>query len=280
MVTEEEAPHVSNLPARMEDVQLLRHKKAEQNPAYLQEIRDDISLDVELGLENQFKIDQAKVLRKDIDSLTKSNNYFQVSKKLLKKLFKINDLRGLCFWHNLKEAILESVKGAKFPIIFALTFIFSIWPTLAVTTICSHHTTFVNLSGTIMLWVWIITAFCLFIACFWNSNNFGGMKFNYEFMDIDLIMEDVKNTRIEIPKIAKLKMKEAKDSELFEGFTIAYPEFSIKRKSFKPEFKVDPVILGVAKDNRMYMICWWDIKKDIDKVRKNIRLFKKFKIEY
>lgn len=92
-------------------------------------------------------------------------------------------------------------------------------------------------------------------------------------------MEDVKDTMIEIPRIAKLKMKEAKDSELFEAFTIAHPQFRVDRQIYAPTFKLDPVILGVTKDSRMFMICWWDIQKDIDKVLKNINLFKKFKIK-
>jgi hypothetical protein len=61
-------------------------------------------------------------------------------------------------------------------------------------------------------------------------------------------------------------------------FSIAHPEFKVDRQVFKPKLKLDPVILGVAKDSRAYMICWWDIEKDIDKVKENIRLFKKFKV--
>jgi hypothetical protein len=277
VVTEEEVSHV-NLPARMEDVQLLRHKKAEGNPAYLQEIQDDIKLDIELGLKSQFEMDQAKVLRNDIDQLTKSNNYFQVSRKLLNKMFNIDDLKALCFFHNLKELVVESLNGAKRPIVFALALIFSTWATVGDIGACHGSFLFLKVIGAILLCCWDIALFCMFVNCFIDANGFGDMEFNYEFMDVELDIEDVKNTRIELPRIAKLKMKEAKDSELFEGFSIAHPEFKIKKKSFKPNFKLDPAILGVTKDNRMYMICWWDIKKDIDKVRENIRLFKKFKI--
>jgi len=64
-----------------------------------------------------------------------------------------------------------------------------------------------------------------------------------------------------------------------EAFTIAHPQFKIERRSYSPNFKLDPVILGVTKDSRMFMICWWDIQKDIDKVLANINLFKKFKVK-
>jgi hypothetical protein len=126
--------------------------------------------------------------------------------------------------------------------------------------------------------IWDIIFFCLLIACF-IGDKFGKLVFNYEFMSVDLAMEDVKDTKIEIPRIAKLKMKEAKDSELFEAFTIAHPQFRVDRQTYTPTFKLDPIILGVTKDSRMFMICWWDIQKDIDKVLKNINLFKKFKIK-
>jgi hypothetical protein len=80
----------------------------------------------------------------------------------------------------------------------------------------------------------------------------------------------------------KLKLKEAKDSGLFEGFSIATPEFHTNRVNYKPRFHLpevkDPAILGITKDNRMYMIAWWDEKRDIDRVKMNIKKFKKFKI--
>jgi multisubunit Na+/H+ antiporter MnhE subunit len=40
----------------------------------------------------------------------------------------------------------------------------------------------------------------------------------------------------------------------------------------------DPIVLGVAEDNRMFMVAWWDIKRDIDRVKENIKVFKKFKV--
>jgi hypothetical protein len=78
-------------------------------------------------------------------------------------------------------------------------------------------------------------------------------------------------------------MKEAKDSGLFEGFSIVRPEFFTDQKSFKPSFQLppfppDPAILGVTKDNRMFMVVWWDIEHDVDRVKTNIKKFKKFKI--
>jgi hypothetical protein len=273
VVTGEENNQVRNLPAKLEDVKFLRHKKAESNPQYLQEFSEDIKLDIELGLQNQFEMDQAKVLKKDIDILTSSNNYFQVTPKLLNKLFKIGALRSNCILHNLIESIVESILGIRRPLIFSITFaIFGM-----LTLIVGNHDSFILFLAMISLIVLDVIFFCLVFASLVNPA-FGTVDFKFEFMKINLVMEDIKQTKILLPRIAKLKMKEAQDSELFEAFTIAYPEFKIEEKIFKPKFKFDPVILGVTKDSRMYMICWWDIKKDIDKVRENIRLFKKFKI--
>jgi hypothetical protein len=278
-VTGEEKQHIANLPATLEDVKFLRHKKAEPDAAYLQEFKDDIKLDIELGLRNQYEIDQTNVLKKDIDTLTQSNNYFQVTPKLLNKLFKIEELRALCAFHNLKEAIVESIKGSYRPILYTVLLVFSILGTLQLIHIVNSNSPFAFWMYTAVVFaiIWDLTDFGFLIACF-CSDKFGKLEYDYEFMKVDLAMEDIKDTKIPLPRIAKLKLKEAKDSELFEGFSIAHPEFKVDRQVFKPKLKLDPVILGVAKDSRAYMICWWDIEKDIDKVKENIRLFKKFKV--
>ena len=108
------------------------------------------------------------------------------------------------------------------------------------------------------------------------------VSFKYWFIGVKLNMESVSQTAIQIPYPAKLKMKEAKDSGLFEGFSIVRPEFFTDQKSFKPSFQFprfsDPAILGVTKDSRMFMVVWWDIEHDVDRVKTSIKKFKKFKV--
>jgi hypothetical protein len=117
----------------------------------------------------------------------------------------------------------------------------------------------------------------IFILSF-TSQEVGRISFRFQFIDVKLKIENIKETMVIIPRMAKLKIKEAKDTGIFEEFTIAFPYFSVNREEYKPYRKVDPVILGVTKDNREFMICWWDIAKDIDKVQTHINMFKRFKI--
>jgi len=279
---EEERKQVKNLPATMADVSLLRHKKAEgSNPAYLQAIKEEISLDIELGLNNQFEIDQKRVLQKDIDELTKSNEYYQVTPKLLNRLFKLGHLRSLCTSFNIKEAVIQSINGAKIQIIFGILLIGS---ALGIVTMVHFYDSlkptaqFYTDFGIALTAIAAIVFFVCIIVSF-IEEDFGHIEFNFKFMQVGLNIESIKETRVIIPKMAKLKMKEAKDSEIFEGFSIAYPKFYVDEKHYKPTFKFDPVILGVTKDSRMFMVCWWDIAKDIDRVKTHIKMFKKFKIE-
>jgi hypothetical protein len=239
-----------------------------------------MALDIELGLNNQFEIDQKRVLQKDIDELTKSNEYYQVTPKLLNKLFKLGHLRSLCTFFNIKEAVTQSIIGAKIPIIFGILLIGS---ALGIVTMTHIHESLKSTAQLYMNFGIVLTAiaaiifFCCIIMSF-IEEDFGHIEFNFKFMRVGLTIENVKETRVIIPKMAKLKIKEAKDSELFEGFSIAYPKFYVDEKHYKPTFKFDPVILGVTKDSRMFMVCWWDIAKDIDRVKTHIKMFKKFKV--
>jgi hypothetical protein len=277
--SDKERTQIRNLPANLADVNLFRHPKSDPNPDYLQTIKDDMALDIELGLNNQFEIDQKRVLQKDIDELTKSNEYYQITPKLLNRLFKLGHLRSLCTFFNIKEAVTQSINGAKIPIIFGILLIVSV---LGIVTMAHFYDSFKSAQiyitfSAVLMGVAAVIFFVCVIASFIDES-FGHIEFNFKFMRAGLTIENVKETRVIIPKMAKLKMKEAKDSELFEGFSIAYPKFYVDEKHYKPRFKFDPVILGVTKDSRVFMICWWDIAKDIDRVKTHIKMFKKFKI--
>lgn len=274
----------SNLPATLDNVSFLRHPKAELSPVYLAEIKEDIALDIELGLKSQYDMDQKKILKNDIDELTKSNEYHQVSKHMLEELFHIGELRLRCFPHNLKEAVVQSLKGAWIPILLAgVTIILTMFTVHFIN--CSNAAEAVHKSGASLITFFAGIAFligAIFGLALTGASMFGGAfgsrEFKYDFIDVKLILEGTRNTSVTIPRMAKLKMKEAKDSGLFEDFTIAHPQFMIEHKEYHPHFNVDPVILGVTEDNRMYMVCWWDLKKDIDRAKTDLKRFKKFKV--
>jgi hypothetical protein len=229
----------SNLPATLDCVEFLRHPKAEQSPAYLAEIKEEIALDLELGLQSQYAMDQKKILKNDIDELTKSNEYHQVSKSMLEKLFHIDELKLRCFPHNLKEAVVQSFKGGWIPLLFAgLTVI------LTILTIYSGsygnsleaahrpESLFMCIVATLLGMGALVCLVFIFTSAFGGA--FGERDFEYDFIDVKLILEDIRTTSVSIPKMAKLKLKEAKDSGLFEDFTIAHPQFIVDHKEFHP----------------------------------------------
>jgi hypothetical protein len=115
--TEEDVKSIRNLPATMDTVTYYRHPKAPTAPLYLDAIKDEIALDIELGLKNQFSIDQKKILKRDIDELTKSNSYYQVTSKLLGRIFKIDSLKSGCVFHNIKNGITRTITALKVPLI-------------------------------------------------------------------------------------------------------------------------------------------------------------------
>jgi hypothetical protein len=278
--SEEENKNVRNLPATLETVKFLRHPKAAAEPDYLKPLKDEIALDIELGLENQFSIDQRKILQKDIDTLTKSNNYYQITGKLLRRLFKMESLKSMCISHNIWEALIKTFFGLKTPLIIitigVICWIAAVHIGPVACNLKSAYHAIANVSMA-MLVISATLSLVLFIVSF-ATEAFGKIRFNFQFIGVELKMENIKETKITIPRMAKLKIKEAKDSDLFEEFRIAYPYFTVNREEYRPRRRTDPVILGVAKDNRWFMVCWWDVAKDIDMVQTHIDMFKKFKI--
>ena len=290
--------HCDTLPATLADVQFCRHPKAEANPCYLQEIKDEINLDIELGLPEQFRKNQEILLKKDIDVLTDTHEYFNVTPKILEKVFKLKTIKTLCFMNNIKEVILKTIWGLKIPIAMTGTFIGSV---IAFITLVNATAPKAPLLVTGVWGLGILTAVTAvlsiveFVASFQlrelNSHasetekrirNFWRVCFNYRFMKIQLITEGAQATLMSIPKKAKEKMKAAKDLGLFEGFAIAYPQFSINGIVTKPpisNFVEDPVIMGVAQDGRMFLVCWWNIKKNIDQVMTHLRMFNNYKVD-
>jgi hypothetical protein len=261
----EDKSKISKLPATLKDVQFLRHPKAVQETEYFEKQKEEIKLDIDLGLTNQYEIDQKKLLRQDISTLTQSNNYYHISRKQLAKLFKIQELERMCFMHNVKEVFVGFFNAIKIPLAFIFVGVLSIVAGLYT------HKNWLEFTLILLGCILVATSIISFFV-----KPIGNVRFRFNFLDVHLRIERVLETKLILPTMAKLKMKEAKDTEIFEDFSIAYPWFTVSGDH--PPIKKDPVILGVARDNRFFMVCWWDIAKDIDKIKTSIEMFKKFKI--
>lgn len=98
----------SNLPATLATFELARHPlMKEKVTPDIEKIQMELEIDKELGLPMQAERTSNKALSTDIDELTKSNNYFQVSKGLLEKLFSIRQLQFDCWGANITTFFID-----------------------------------------------------------------------------------------------------------------------------------------------------------------------------
>ncbi|MBW2992975.1 hypothetical protein KY317_00180, partial [Candidatus Woesearchaeota archaeon] len=235
----------------------------------------EIELEQELGLTKQSLLSNTELLMSDIDELTSSKNYYPVSEKMLNKMFGMRRLLNKCLIHNAKEIIINSAISTVTPLPVCLVLLaFCIWGSIE----GSQHG--IALLKAISIGGIIISSFGAIIGLIVLCNK--GIKISYDFVITRLKTENIKSTSKKIPYGALLKLKEAKDTEIFKDFIIAYPDVNMKHKEIDiqlPRMELDPALLGVTDDNRMFLICWWDIKHDIDKADKKIDWIKNFKVE-
>lgn len=245
----------SNVPA----IPLERHHlMKETNTDYTTKAQEEIGLNEELCLKNQTTINNAEIIRKDVEELTRSNNYYEVNEKIIRKLFQMGVLEWKCVWVNFKELI---SKIAPISIIWII-------PTL----VAILHGVIAE-SPIERLMMSTITIAVIANAVWWISII---QNTTYDWTNVILKKESVYDTKIKIPYGAKLKLKEAKDSQIFNDFEIIYPKVDVTERSYR--MSVDPAIVGVCIDGRRYMVVYWDIEKDIEHSLKEIKRFKKFKL--
>lgn len=264
-----------------DDIQ--RHPLINKSDTSIQPIIDEFELDKALGLFNQARLTSQKALAHDIDELTSNKNFFEVTPKTLEKLFNFNSLKKHCFFSNLTSSILGFFKGAILPLsldIIALSLIYPLFR-FSFYAIPWHYTPTSITIGifNIITWIgWII----LVIA---GIRTWSDITIPHTILDIKLDLIKLDQVTEKIPYGAKLKIKEAQNTNLFQSFVFATPSFTTRKlndiynKSNKKLPKNDPAILGVTLDQRMYMIVYWDIQKDTEKIIKNINKLKPFKLK-
>ena len=239
---------------------------------------EELAVDKELGLPKQAENTAKIALSNDIDQLTNSRDYIQVNAQTVEKLFEIPRLRKMCIISNVKEAISVTLNTMKWQLLWFFATVIPAFYSVRLWQWCNHQTTgsgaaigvgllALILSGaTIASWVTSVISACTRRYC-------------YSFAKVHVQMDELKHIKSKIPYGAKLKVLEAKKTAIFEDFIMAHPKFSVEQKEIHMQFNVDPAILGITKDNRMFMIVYWDVKHDIERVVKNIEHFKKFKLE-
>jgi hypothetical protein len=278
VVPESKRSSSDNLPATLESVQLIRHNLLRgQNSSDIEKIAEELDLDKKLGLNCQAEITSESSLKRDIDELTSSKDYFQVSKGLLEKLFSISMLQRKCYFHNLKKYWSSFIKTgfSDGMLIAALIFAIAVTPSIKYiiwTSVNikwdSGHGILCSVLGMIMAILFIVTII-----------SWAQLKFSYETMRVKLNTKPLREVKKKIPYGAKLKVLEAQTTGIFEDFIFAQPEFFVENKTVEPRIKIDPAILGMTKDQRLFMIVYWDVEHDVEHVLKQIDAFKKFKLK-
>jgi hypothetical protein len=271
----------SNVPATLQTFQLYRHDLCQgKNNNDIEKIAKELEIDKQLGLKAQCELTAEAALQKDIDELTSSKDYVQVSKLLLEKLFGIGKLRMICTWHTIKSFIRGMLRDAKTPlilftIVLAMIYPMCVWSGM---TIGKPASPSIVTAGLFVVLGWVL----LVIFAIYGIRDFvENVKIKYDSLEVALDMKSLSSVDTRIPYGAKLKVLEAKETGIFRDFVYASPKFSAETKIWQNtlHINIDPAILGVTQDERMFMIVYWDIKKDKERIIKEIHQFRKFKIE-
>jgi hypothetical protein len=272
----------SNLPATLESLMLTRHPLMQTKiTPEIEKIQTELQVDKELGLKAQAASTSRKSLIHDIDELTKSNNYFQVTKPLLRRLFQMNRLFLTCLLTNIRQFRKAFASSCMIPVMLSILTLGSIpllvWASAVVfgSTCTWMHIT----EGFFVVFGWIGA---IITGCF-AVYHWAHVTMEWETVDVELMSKALSDVDVSIPLGAKLKVLEAKRTEIFENFIYVHPLFSVNQhvidvKKYIPRVTLDPAILGVTKDGRMYMIVYWDLKHDVEHVLNQIKDFKKFKV--
>lgn len=259
--------------------------------------KKEVLLDAELGLENQCAIDTIDLLKEDINELTSSANYYEVNQNILNKLFKVDLLKFQCLPYNFMVLIGSIFKVIKTSVICLIGMVAS----LAIVVFMADNvpTQYGTTFSTGAFWYWALFAIMIIVTVVFLrfsinklgfrivSNNNGEkvinriFKFEFDFLTVRLTRENLKETSVKIPYGAKLKLREAMETNIFENFKIVYPTSFIEHTEKTFIFSrrpLDPAIIGISSDNRQYMIVYWDVEKDIDKTLRDIKVLTKFKL--
>lgn len=274
---EKKEPEMKNEVA-VYDPNMYRHPLlADKETDYVKEGIEELEMDKKLGLKNQENITGKTILQKDIDELTRVNDFHEVDRPTIEKLFEIPKLKRMCWVHNAKVAIKEVFKQQKFTPLFAIgtvgLIILAVHLGIITKNISSEYGSMFSVIGCVASCIGAVV--CLICTI---NEIFDSKTYVFSYMNVELHGEPLNRTNIKIPRGAKLRTVEAMESKIFEEFVIFTPKFTIEHEVIKPKQRLDPAICGVTKDERMFMIVYWDIEHDKEKIIKDIKRYKKFKL--
>lgn len=242
---------------------------------YVKEAQANINLAQDMGLKNQELLDNLDLLSSDIDELTSSNNYYPINDDVLNRLFQIPKLSRKCFSYtkiSLTKGFFKAWGRSSI-----LTLMFFAWIPFMYEVIVQNNII------TMAEWgVWfglLIIAVGAISSWSFQSDN----DLEYHELYVKLVKDKIEETKVKFPFHARKKLKEAMDTKIFKNYVISYPLVSFVEHSISlpkmPRIDTDPAIEGITENGNRYLICYWDVKKDIDKMEKQIKWIKNFKID-
>jgi len=251
---------------RLPTIPMERHPLMKgRNTDYFEKEKDRHKIASELGLKNQVTHSILNVYQQDIEKLTDSKDYVQISDATLKNLFGIGKLKAKAFGNNIGRFFNSN---AKWPLLAGVGAIGG----LVLAAGFPSMSPFLGIPLAVIILLLIVT--CVGSLIQYSVDG----KFTFEFISVELKKEPIERTIIKLPYGALLKLKEAKESNIFKDFIIASPEVKTEEYTIRI-LGNDPAILGITEDARQYLICYWDIKGDFDRAEAQIERLKKLKIE-
>lgn len=91
--------------------------------------------------------------------------------------------------------------------------------------------------------------------------------------------DTVESSKVAIPYGAQLRLEEAKATKIFDSFKVVYPNIVTDTQLAQERARErDPALIGES-HGFQFLICSWDLPKDIDQVETDMQALKALKIE-
>jgi len=220
-----------------------------------------------LGLVNQMKASVETVYNDDMNRLTKKKGYKRVTEEVLMQLFEIPRLKRLALKRTLQNIWASNLKYCIMACLFSTAY----W---VITNPIYDSSS-----------VWFLPAIIfgaiatgLSLGSFILLRN-GQRGWEFPVAKVALATANLDETSIRIPDRAMAAYEKAKGTGIFKDFKLRFPTTKIEKVSVNIIPELDPAIVGLTGTGKMYMICYWDIKQDIDIAEARINELKPFKIE-
>lgn len=301
-VTDEmrEAEKTKNFPSVMPKLAPALAAHITNDSEKMERLRDDLALNTELGLDSQHAIQVKKTISSGIESLYSQHEYPEINRAGLIALFGIKNTGFTMVAHN----TIQSLKLLAYSLLCAAPVAYAFGWVHFFMFAYSHGTSFqftdalllmgsaASISGVIFAYMYWWKGFHTAIGHETFDEDFRGHRTKRNntwvpdiliarFLKVGLVEQPAGETSIEIPYGAKLRMKEAKEKNIFDSFSVVHPDMEKIKLMDDTIVSHDPALLGivtVGKETRKFLISYWDIEKDRERLLMDMNRIRKMKV--